>query len=517
MELLADINSLNLSEILSDELFEELLSLGSEIEIARNEFELIDKAKKLNCEYKFKKLLQCFKAEKKKFDNKNGISRIGNGNITGIRQEVQLKKKETRNGELVVIQSIENICTVLRYDKNLSGKIKYNELSYSPFLFGDVPWSNGDNYREWNNFDDSNLKCYIEDTYGLNSMEKIMEALNIVISENHFNPVVDYLERLEWDGTQRIKDLLPEYLGVEQNEYSETVMRLFMLGAISRAYHPGCKFDYMPVLVGEQGVGKSTFFKVLAGNDAWYNDNFNTIEGDKATEKLRGMWIVELAELLATKKAKEVESIKAFITSTVDSYRAPYNRRTEQRARVCVFAGTTNNSHFMTDRTGNRRYLPLVVRKAHVKKSLFDNPEQVQNEFRQAWAEAIHIYKTEEFRLVFPKHLETMVFENQKQFAEEDVRVGIIQNYLDEVGDVIEKVCVMELWDRALGNETKPCERRFSNEIHDIMEHSISGWQRVKNASGGRCRTTKYGVQVCYEKIDQGFIPVEDGEITIFN
>ena len=171
----------------------------------------------------------------------------------------------------------------------------------------------------------------------------------------------------------------------------------------------------------------------------------------------------------------------------------------------------------MTDRTGNRRYLPLVVRKSHVKKSLFDNPEQVQNEFRQAWAEAIHIYKTEEFRLVFPKHLETMVFENQKQFAEEDVRVGIIQNYLDEVGDVIEKVCVMELWDRALGNETKPCERRFSNEIHDIMEHSISGWQRVKNASGGRCRTTKYGVQVCYEKIDQGFIPVEDGEITIFN
>lgn len=415
-------------------------------------------------------------------------------------QFITLKKRETKNGE-VLIQSIENVCTVLRIDENLAGKIKYNELSYSPFIYGELPWTNGDNYREWNNFDDSNLKCYIEDTYGLNSMDKILEALNIVISENRFNPVVDYLEQIEWDGKQRIKNLLSDYLGVEQNEYSETAMKLFMLGAVSRAYNPGCKFDYMPVLVGEQGVGKSTFFKILAGNDAWYNDNFNTVEGDKAAEKLRGMWIVELAELLATKKAKEVESIKAFITSTVDSYRAPYSRRTEQRPRICVFAGTTNNSHFMTDKTGNRRYLPLVVRKSHVKKSLFDNPKEVQQEFRQAWAEAVHIYKTEKPRLIFPKHLENMVVENQKQFAEEDVRVGIIQSYLDDLSASCEKVCVMQLWESALGNDGKLCERRISNEIHDILEHSIQGWERVKNASGGRCRTTKYGVQVCYERI----------------
>ena len=95
-----------------------------------------------------------------------------------------------------------------------------------------------------------------------------MEALNVVVNENKFNPVTDYLESIQWDGKKRIGDLLPDYLGVEKNEYSETSMRLFMLGAISRVYHPGCKFDYMPVLVGEQGVGKSTFFKVLAGNDA---------------------------------------------------------------------------------------------------------------------------------------------------------------------------------------------------------------------------------------------------------
>lgn len=440
-------------------------------------------------------------------------------------QYISLKKRPTKDGNETTIQSIENCCMVLRMDERLAGKIKYNDLSYSPFIYGELPWTDGDNYREWNNFDDSNLKCYIEDTYNLTSMDKIMEALNIVVGENRFNPVVDYLEQLQWDGKEHIKNLLSDYLGVEKNEYSETAMKLFMLGAISRAYQPGCKFDYMPVLVGEQGVGKSTFFKILAGNDAWYNDNFNNIEGDKACEKLRGMWIVELAELLATKKAKEVESIKAFITSTVDSYRQPYSRRTEQRPRVCVFAGTTNNSHFMTDRTGNRRYLPLVVRKQYVKKSLFDNPKEVQEEFKQAWAEALHIYKTEKPRLIFPKHLEDMVIENQKRFAEEDVRVGIIQSYLDDLKLSCEKICVMQLWESALGNEGKLCERRISNEIHDILEHGITGWQRVKNNSGGRCRTQKYGVQVCYERIKNvtsenetgnNFETVQGDEVSIF-
>ena len=85
----------------------------------------------------------------------------------------------------------------------------------------------------------------------------------------------------------------------------------------------------------------------------------------------------------------------------------------------------------MTDKTGNRRYLPLVVRKQFVKKSLFENKEEVQNEFLQAWAEALHIYKTENPRLIFPKHLEDSVKENQSKFEEEDVRVGIIQEYLD--------------------------------------------------------------------------------------
>ena len=98
----------------------------------------------------------------------------------------------------------------------------------------------------------------------------------------------------------------------------------------------------MLILVGKQGAYKSSFLRFLAGSDTWFADNFNSVDGDKAFEKLRGMWIVEMSELQATKRAKDVESIKAFITSTIDTYRTPYERRTEQRPRQCVLAGTSN-------------------------------------------------------------------------------------------------------------------------------------------------------------------------------
>ena len=436
-----------------------------------------------------------------RFEKGKSILINSNDEATQIEREPNFSYND--NGKIK--QTIENMCEAIEYDPELYGKIKYNALSYSPFVYGELPWEQKDTYREWNNSDDSNLKCYIEKKYGLRSMEKIMEALTIVVNRNPFHPVIEYLESIKWDGKKHIENLLPDYLGVEKNEYSIECMKLFMLGAINRAYHPGCKFDYMPVLVGEQGVGKSTFFKVLAGNDNWYNDNFNTVEGDKAAEKLRGMWMVELAELLATKKAKEVESIKAFLTSTVDTYRPPYGRRTEQRPRVCVFAGTTNNHHFLTDRTGNRRYLPLIVCKEKVKKSLFE--KETIEEFRQAWGEAVYLFKTENPKLILPERLQKIALEMQNAFLEEDVRIGIMQEWLDNTTE--EYVCIAMLFEQALGNEYQKPTRRDSNELHDIMNHSIKGWKKVENENGGRKKLKRYGAQICYERIKDinGFSP----------
>lgn len=421
-------------------------------------------------------------------------------------------------------KTIENTCEAIEYDEKLWGHIKYNELSYSPFVVGSLPWDHQHMYREWTNADDSNLKSYIEAKYGLCSMEKTMEALNIVVNRNKFNPVRDMLEDIhghKWDRQYgHIRNLLPDYLGVEDNEYNYECMKLFMIGAISRAFYPGCKFDYMPVFIGKQGIGKSTFLRLLSMNNAWYNDNFNTIEGDKAPEKLRGMWMVELAELLATKKAKEVESIKAFLTSTVDTYRPPYGRRTEQRPRVCVFAGTTNNDHFLTDRTGNRRFLPIVTRKEFVKKSMFENPKEVQKDFENAWGEAMDIFKkaNEHPSLILPVDLQEFVENKQAEYMEEDVRVGIIQEWLDNTEE--NRVCVAMIYEKALGYDGRKPTKYESNELHGIMTNQIKGWERLKTSNGGRSRCGEYGTQICYVRKgddENGFIKIPENLENIFD
>lgn len=423
-----------------------------------------------------------------------------------IQAELKHCLKYSDNGR--ILQTIDNARTIISSDYRLIGKIRYNTLAYAPYVFGELPWEKKDTYREWSNADDSHLYCFIESEYGINQYEKIAHALKIVSIQNSFNPVTEFLESLSWDGKPHIENLLPDYLGVEKNSYSIEAMKLFMLGAISRAYKPGTKFDYMPVIVGPQGIGKSSFFKVLASNDDWFSDNFASIEGDKAIEKLRGRWIIEFGELLAVKRAQDVESLKAFITSTMDTYRPPYERRTEHRPRQCVFCGTTNSTHFLTDKTGNRRYLPLTARREYIKKSLFDNPEEVMNDFRQAWAEAMTIYKSGNFKLVLPVDLQKVALDAQDEYLEEDHKVGIIQNYLD--GLKKDEVCALEIYYKGLGNSFSPSIREI-NEIHNIMQNSIEGWIKI----GKSKRFWEYGVQRGYKRTKEPeteFMAVPDDE-----
>lgn len=408
-----------------------------------------------------------------------------------------------------ILQTIANCAEAIEFDPGLYGKIKYNELSYSPFVCGELPWDRSETYREWSNSDDSNLKSYIEKTYGLKSMNKIDEAFKMVVIRNKFNPVIDMLEyvyRNEWDGsTGNIKKLLPEYLGVEDTEYTEEVMKIFMLGAICRVYYPGCKFDYMPVLLGDQGIGKSTFARYLSMNNSWYNDNFNTVDGDKAAEKLRGMWMVEMAELLATKRAKEVESIKAFLTSTADNYREPYARRTELRKRVCVFIGTTNNNQFLTDQTGNRRFLPLIARKDFCKKSLFNDMDNVMKDFKNAWGEAMDLFykANKKPELVLPEHIQSYAEKMQSSHMEEDSRIGVIQNWLNLLEEEVDRVCTAMIYQKALGyGDSQIPDRRTNRDLHDIMQNSIVGWKKYDGTGDGRAHCGSYGKQVCYVRID---------------
>lgn len=418
------------------------------------------------------------------------------------------KKDESGNPIYMNRKCIDNIVTVLRNDPIIAGKLRFDEIAHAPKYLGQLKWrKQGDTIGEWNDYDDANLRAYLDTMYGLKGADIYDDAVQIVMMENSFNPIVSYLEAMpEWDGVERIKNLLPDYLGADHSRYTFEVMKLFMMGALSRVYYPGCKFDYMLVLVGDQGSGKSTFLRYLALNDTWYDDNLNTVEGKEAIEKLRGKWILELAELMAVKKQRDVETIKAFITTQSDSYREPYARRTTDRKRHCVFAATTNDFNFLTDRTGNRRFLPIEINPRRIKKDLFGIDTDAPEEFKKAWAEALYYFKqaNKHPELILPKDIQAEAIQRQLMFLEEDSRVGIIQKYLDTTPK--SRVCILDIWHDALEEESKP--KKFdSNQIHAIMRNEIEGWKHI-----GKQRTVKWGVQFCYERIADGvhFVPVDD-------
>ena len=416
--------------------------------------------------------------------------------------EPKLTYKITKDGEITdqPVQSIANAEEAIAYDKDLFGRIYYNELAYAPYIYGSLPWKRGKGWREWSNVDDSNLRSYIEHNYGLKSGDKIMDAFANVCDRHPINPVKEMLEECHerWDGNKYVENLLPNLLGCEKNEYTTAVMRLFMLGAVSRAFNPGCKFDYMLVLVGDQGKGKSTFLRLLALNDNWFNDNFSTLDSAKAVENLRGMWIVELAELQATKRAKDVETIKSFITSRADVYRAPYGRRTEQRPRRCVLAGTSNPIDFLTDRTGNRRFLPVTCKVKAAPMDIFADEVEVKGYFAQAWGEIMDEYKRAngKIRLVLPARLQDEALKAQTAYLEEDPRIGIIQEWLDRTPK--KRVCAIMLWREALGHLYDEPLPRVVNELHAIMRNSVNGWKYVGIQRIGE----NYGNQRAYERID---------------
>ena len=412
------------------------------------------------------------------------------------------------------MQTISNMTEAIEFDKALFGKIRYNELAYSAFVYGNLPWNKSTREREWSNFDDTELREYIETHYGLKNKEQFIAAFNNVVSHHRYNPVRDYLESVyqKWDRkVGHIAKLLPKYLDVEDTPYQAEAMKLMMLGAVCRIYEPGCKFDHAMIIVGDQGGGKSSFVRLLFQNNAWFTDNFNTIEGDKAAEKLRGMWGVEIAELLALKRSKEVESFKSFLTSTSDIYRAPYQRITENRPRMCVFFGTANDTQFMTDKTGNRRFLPIRARTTQHNAKLPTMQDDFGRDVTQAWGEAVGIVKKAMKNtgripdLVLPPAIREEAEVIRNGYVEEDARVGIIQEWLDTCH--LSRVCVPQIYKEALGGEPSKMMPQETKAIHQIMAN-MAGWQRY-HANNGKAKISPYGAVRCYEPIP-GYVNFED-------
>lgn len=373
-----------------------------------------------------------------------------------------------------VKQLVHNFEIVMDKDSRFAGKIRLNEFAQQPCLYGSVPWENENNCRAWSSHDDSALFSLIQADYGLKSRQDFADALKNVSMRNKFHPVRELLDSLTWDGKEHIRSLLPEYLGAEDSDYTYQVMRLWMLGAVSRVYKPGSKFDYTIILQGSQGIGKSTFLKLMALDDSWFNDSLDSLDSDKAVQSLTGSWIIELAELKSlARTAGGVESVKRFLTATQDKYRIPYERRADTFYRQCVFAGTTNKDDFLQDETGNRRFLIVQTGVKKPSKSLF--VPEIMDTIKLAWAEAVHIWKNEKPQLILPEAYMQEAKELQEANMADDGKRGIIQEYLE--GKT--QVCAMEIWEKALGENVSPRKYQIT-EINDIIA-KVPGWKKLKS------------------------------------
>lgn len=411
--------------------------------------------------------------------------------------EIQDMLKISRKG--TVSNSIQNCLMVLRYDSTLQGAIKHNSLTGRTDIVKNLGWK-----RDSATLTDTDMKyiqLYFEQNYHLTSEKKIASAIAIIANENQYHPIHDYLNSLTWDGTERVRYALNLYLGADTSDFTCDCLRLFMLGAVSRVFQPGCKFETMLCLVGGQGAGKSTFFRFLAVRDEWFSDDLKRLDDDNVYRKLEGHWIIEMSEMLATANAKSIEEIKSFISRQKETYKVPYETYPADRPRQCVFGGTTNKQDFLPkDRSGNRRFLPIKVHPDRAKKHILDDVDEARRYIDQMWAEIMVIYRSGNYTLTLSEASIEHLKVHQADFTQEDSQAGLIYAFLEDFkGD---KVCSKLLYKEALNhpfNEPADWETRSICEIMNtgIENGDIVGWKAFKSPK----RFPEYGKQKGWERI----------------
>jgi predicted P-loop ATPase len=419
------------------------------------------------------------------------------------------------------VASAANLKIIFQNDPKLAHTLKRNEFDSFSYIFPGNPWRTGlkdkDRVRD---VDFAGLRSYIEIVYGISSSAKVDDARKLALEANSFHPVRDYLNAAAdaYDGKARIKTLLPKYMGTETSIYTHQAMMVWMTAAVARIFNPGCKFDMVLTLVGPQESHKSTFFAALAGE--WFSDTFTTFRGQTAFESLMGNWIVEMGELSAMNRTT-IEVAKGFIASQRDNFRPAYGHTVESFPRQCVFGATTNIDAFLSDETGNRRFLPVVVNREAAELSpfdLIDNPGDVQ----QLWGEAVKAYRAGG-KLYLTGEAHKQHAAAQERHSATDDRLGAVVEYLEmllpagwddlelplrrmyienygrdatPVGTVVRQhVTALEVWSEAFKNPPEAIDKIKSREVNAILKQ-VGGWSNTgKSRKFGR-----YGKQRYYER-----------------
>jgi len=423
-----------------------------------------------------------------------------------------------------ILPTRANIRIILNNDLRIKDTFGWDAFSQRIAILRNPSWRKKDGEDYWSDGDDAELRYLFETYYDIDAKQKIEDETLNCANQHSFHKVREYLNGLTWDGTPRMDTLFIDFLGAEDTPYTRMVTRKMLIAAVGRIMKPGLKFDNMIVLEGRQGLGKSYLLKKLGRE--WFNDSLDSVSGKDAYEQLRGSWIIEMSELAALKKS-EIEPIKQFISKQADIYRVSYGKRVSEFPRQCVFVGTTNESAFLRDHTGNRRFWPVKCGRQKPVFSLWG--PSIDEYISQVWAESKNAYTGGE-SVWIGKEMEAVAREVQEQHSEENPYVGMIEEFLDldlpanwysldlrtrrqyirdngdaDVQVVVDaektfkrnRVCPLEVWCELLEGDAK----RFSNydrkEIR-VALGMLKNWELYDNGNNKKSFGKLYGQQRTY-------------------
>lgn len=429
----------------------------------------------------------------------------------------KLLRYQTRS--TVLENSVWNETLILNNDPDFAN-FAYNELASRVQVTGATPWERPIDNSFWRDADTAQLKALIDVRYVSFSSRNHDVSFTKVADDRRFHPIRDYMNALpEWDKVPRIETLLVRCLQADDTRYVRTVTRKTFAAAVARVYRPGTKYDSILVLDGAQGIGKSTIFKDLVG-DEYYSDTLSLTDmNDKSgAEKLQGFWVVEIGELAGMKKA-DIEKVKAFLSTADDKYRPSYGKTVESHPRQCIIIASVNGERgYLRDITGNRRFWIVKLHQDEQKKRWHFTKEERD----QIWAEAKAIYESGE-KLYLEADMIKEAEKVQQSAMEVDERQGMVEEYLDTLlpdgwenmdiyarrsyvndksdpirpNGVTVKTVVSnaEIWCECFCRNLSEMKPADSYAIAALMTQ-VDGWERTNE----RCRQPMYGRQRLYRR-----------------
>ena len=327
---------------------------------------------------------------------------------------------------------------ILENDSIIKGLYRYNQFSKEIEHTGPVYWSL--HIKEGSPLGDNDfieLASLLAKKYDFSPpMQRIEQAVRSIALRKSYNPVANYLTSLRWDGEPRLDLWLHRICGADDNIYTSAVGRKFLVAAVTRVFDPGCKFDYMTILEGKQGIKKTTLVEVLAGKEYSTAISF-TMSNKEIVDIMRGKWLIEIKEMHGFSKS-DVERVKAMIDQHTDRVRVSYGRKAEDHPRNNIFIGTMNplgENKYLADETGNRRFWPIECKGDIDINTLYTIRDQL-------WAEAVHLYKNKE-----PLYLETKDVEK------------IAENHQEE------RTLHSDPWDNLIAAYLKEKENQLTQEL----------------------------------------------------